>query len=93
MIGVRLVSSSVVIRLTSTASPDARVAGRARTCRRQSFGKQLHHANLDADHAERRRAVADGSIDPAALVEMHQEIAAVAAVADDFEIVAVGDIA
>ena len=41
------------IRLTSTASPNARVAGRARTCRRQSFGKQLHHANQGADHASR----------------------------------------
>ena len=41
------------------------------------------------------RAVADGAVDLAAFVEMHQEIVAVALeiVADEFEIVAVGDVA
>ena len=41
------------------------------------------------------RAVADGAVDLAAFVEMHQEIVAVALeiVADELEIVAVGDVA
>ena len=41
------------------------------------------------------RAVADGAVDLAAFVEMHQEIVAVALeiVADEFEVVAVGDVA
>jgi hypothetical protein len=58
-------------------------------------GEHLHHADQRADHAEGRRAVADRAVDLAALVEMHQEIVAVALeiVADEFEIVAVGDIA
>jgi hypothetical protein len=58
-------------------------------------GEHLHHADQGANHAERRGAVADGAIDLAALVEMHQEIVAVALhiVADEFEIIAVGDVA
>ncbi len=57
-------------------------------------GEHLHHADQRADHAERRRAVADGAVDLAAFVEMHQEVVAVALeiVADEFEIVAVGDV-
>src|SRR6185437_14241264 len=48
-----------------------------------------------ADHAEGRRAVADGAVDLAALVEMHEEIVAVALeiVADEIEVVTVGDVA
>ena len=54
----------------------------------------LHHADQGADHTERRRAVADGAVDLSALVEMHQKVVAVPfeIVADEFEIVAVGDV-
>ena len=58
-------------------------------------GEHLHHADQRADHAERRRAVADGAVDFPTLVKMHQKIVAVPLeiVADEFEIVAVGDVA
>ena len=57
--------------------------------------EHLHHAEQRADHAERRRAVADGAIDLRPLVQVHQKIVAIAlhVVADEFEIVTVGDVA
>ena len=56
-------------------------------------GEHLHHADQRADHAEGGRAVADRAIDFLALVEMAQEIVAVALeiVADEFGVIAVGD--
>jgi hypothetical protein len=56
--------------------------------------KHLHHADQRADHAERRGAVADGAVDLAALIEVHQEVVAVAlkVVANEFHVVAVGDV-
>ena len=58
-------------------------------------GEHLHHADQGADHAEGRRAVADRAVDLAAFVEMHQKVVAIAfqIVADEFEIIAVGDVA
>ena len=56
-------------------------------------GEHLHHADQRADHPEGRRAVADGAIDFLALVEVSQEIVAVALeiVANEFGVIAVGD--
>ena len=58
-------------------------------------GEHLHHADQRADHAEGRRAIADGAIDLLAFVEMSQEIVAVAfeVVADEIHVVAVGHVA
>ncbi|MEY9734308.1 hypothetical protein ABH985_002097 [Bradyrhizobium ottawaense] len=58
-------------------------------------GEHLHHADQGADHAEGRSAVADGAINLAALVEVHEEVVAVALeiVADEVEVIAVGDVA
>lgn len=58
-------------------------------------GEHLHHADQRADHAERRGAVADGAVDLAAFVEVHEEVVAVALeiVADEIEVVTVGDVA
>ena len=41
-------------------------------------GEHLHHADQRADHAEGRRAIADRAIDLLALVEMGEEVVAVA---------------
>ena len=82
---------------------DQRAVQRRQQCGRHEWtelrrighvGKHLHHADQRADHAERWRAVADGAVDFPALVEMHQEVVTVAfkVVADEFEIVAIGDI-
>ena len=56
-------------------------------------GEHLHHADQRADHAEGRRAVADGAVDLLAFVEMGEEVVAVALeiVADEIGVVAVGD--
>ena len=56
-------------------------------------GEHLHHADQGADHAEGRRAVADGAVDLLAFVEMGEEVVAVALqiVTDKIRIVAVGD--
>ena len=52
----------------------------------------LHHADQRADHAEGRRAVADRAIDLLALVEMNEEVVAVAleVVPDEIVVIAVG---
>ena len=59
------------------------------------IGEHLHHADQGADHAEGRRAIAEGAVDLLALVEMNQKIVAVAfeIVADKVDVVAVGDVA
>ena len=56
-------------------------------------GEHLHHADQRPDHAEGRRAVADGAIDLLPLVQMGEEVVAIALeiVADEIGIVAVGD--
>ena len=56
-------------------------------------GEHLHHSDQGADHAECRRAIADGAIDFLPFVEMGQEVVAVAleVVADEVVVVAVGD--
>ena len=56
-------------------------------------GEHLHHSDQGADHAERRRTIADRAVDFLALVEMRQEVVTVAfkIVADELGLVAVGD--
>ena len=56
-------------------------------------GEHLHHADQRSDHAESRCAIADGAINLLALVEMGDEVVAVALeiVADEVRIIAVGD--
>jgi hypothetical protein len=110
MIRVRLVSSSSSLPCSLSAiGRQNRLANQGAVQRRQQrgrhertefrrvghVGEHLHHADQGADHAERRRAVADGAVDLAALVEVHQEIVAVAfhIVADEFHVVAVRDVA
>ena len=108
MISVRLVSSSCSLQLQLVGDRQAEQVGDRRAVERREqrdrhvgaelrrighVGEHLHHADQRADHAEGRRAVADRAIDFLALVEMDQEVVAVAleVVADEAGVVAVGD--
>ena len=108
MISVRLISSSTSLRCSLSAigrqnrlATRGAVEGREQRDRHVRtelgrighVGEHLHHADQRADHAEGRRAVADRAIDLLALVEMGEEVVAVALeiVANEVGVVAVGD--
>ena len=108
MISVRLISSSTQLEVQLVGDRQAEQVGDRRAVERRQqrdrhvgtelgrighVGEHLHHADQRADHAEGRRAVADRAIDLLALVEMGEEVVAVALeiVADEVGVVAVGD--
>ena len=66
---------------------------RAKLRRVGHVGEHLDHADQRPDHAEGRRTVADRPVDLLALVEMGQEVVAVAlqVIADESRVITVGD--
>ena len=93
MISVRLISSSTQLEMQLVGDRQAEQIGDRRAVERREqrdrhvgtelrrighVGEHLHHADQRADHAEGRRAVADGAIDLLAFVEMGQKVVAVA---------------